>query len=232
MSTSKKSQSNKLSLTVTERLIVGKKVRKLRKEGFIPANIYGPDFSSKSVSIPYKDLITTYKTARETGIVYLTLGKEEIPTLIKHMQRHPLNDTILHVDFRKIDLKKKVQTAVPVKSMNVSEAVTQKGGVLLSIAQSLLVEALPENIPQSIDVDISVLKEVGQEIKVADLPKSTVYEIKDVLDKVVFSVVAHKEESVTPETATAAAPEVITEAKKEDETAQTEEQKPAPEEKK
>ncbi len=204
----KTASSEKLTLQVQPRTVFGKKLRKLRHEGLIPANIFGPKFKSTSVSIQFKDFVKTYKVAKETGIVYLALDKESIPVLIKHVQRHPVTDGVLHVDFRKVDLKKKIQTEVPVKTTGVSEAVTQKAGVLLTLSETLLVEALPQDIPQAIEVDISSIKELGQEIKVADLSKSAVYEIKTPVEKVVVSVVQHKEESVTPET-TATAPEVI-----------------------
>lgn len=204
----KKNVSDKTTLSVQSRNVFGKKLRKYRIQGQLPANIFGPDFKSISIGTSYKDFIKAYKVAHETGIVYLQLDKDEIPVLIKLVQKHPVNDNILHVDFRKIDLKKKIQTEVPVKTTGVSEAVAQKGGVLLFLSETLLVEALPEDIPQEINVDIAVIKELGQEIKVNDLLRSTTFEIKTPVDKVVVSVVAHKEESVAPET-TAAAPEVI-----------------------
>jgi len=211
-----KTTENKLKLEVKPRELTGKKAKRLRKEGLVLANIFGPDFKSQAVSINLKDFLKTYKTAKETNIVYLILGKEEIPVLIKNIQKHPVSDIILHVDFRKIDLKKKIETEIPVKIINTSEAVSQKGGVLLVQTESILVEALPQDIPQAIEVDISAIKEIGQEIKVKNLVKEAKYEIKTPLEKVIVSVVEHKEESITPDT-TAAAPEVITEAQKEGE---------------
>ena len=221
--TSKKSLSSKdkVSLKVELRTVFGKKLNKVRKQGLVPGNIYGPDFKSKSVSVVYKDLIKTYKLVGETGVVYLNLDKENIPVLIKTVQRHPLSSSLLHVDFRKIDLTKKIETNVPVKTMGISEAVSQKAGVLLVQSDTILVEALPEDIPSHIEVDVTVIKEIGQEIKVSDLKKSDKYEIKTPEEKVIVAVIAHKEESIVPETAVAA-PEIITEAVKEGEEAVTE----------
>jgi len=227
----KNQKQEKTKLSAQIRTLTGKKAKKLRKQGLIPANIYGPEFKSTSISINFKEFLNTYKIAKETGIVYLQLEKDEIPVLIKHIQKHPVSDEILHVDFRKIDLKKKIETEVPVKVVGTSEAVSQKGGVLLTQSEFLLVEALPEDIPQEIEVDISSIKDIGQEIKVADLKKSDKYVIKTSPEKVVVSVIAHKEESITPET-TAAQPEVITkekeEVKAEQSTGQTK-QEPKPE---
>lgn len=226
---SKKSHSStdKVSLKAELRTIFGKKLNKVRKQGLVPCNIFGPDFKSKSISVVYKDLVKTYKIVGETGIVYISLDKENIPVLIKTIQKHPLSSSLLHIDFRKIDLSKKIETSVPVKTIGISEAVSQKSGVLLIQSETLLVEALPEDIPSHIEVDITVIKDIGQEIKVSDLKKSDKYEIKTPIEKVIVGVVAHKEESIVPETAVAA-PEILTEAKEGEEApAEGGEKKPA-----
>jgi len=218
---SKKITSDKLILSTTARTVFGKKLNKIRKEGFIPANIYGPEFKSQAISVNFKDFLKSYRLAKETAVIYLNLDKNEIPVLIKHVQRHPVGDQILHIDFRKIDLKQKIKAAVPVKVIGTSEAVNQKGGVLLTQAATLTVEALPQDLPQNIEVDITKLKEIGQEFKVEDLIKSEKYSIQEPVGKVIVSIVAHKEESITPET-TVAAPEVITAKEEVGETETTE----------
>lgn len=204
----KKVQNQKLVLEAQPREVLGKKVKQLRKQGLTPANVFGPKFKSISITVNAHDFLSAYKVARETGIVYVKVGNEEIPTLIKNLQKHPLNPEILHVDFRKIDLKQKIETAVPVEVVGESVAVVQLGGVLLKQKDTVTLEALPEDIPQHIEVDISTITELDQAIKVSDLKKSGTYEIKDDPETVLVSVIAHKEESVTPET-TAVETEVI-----------------------
>lgn len=218
----KNKSQEKITLSAEIRNLVGKKAKKLRKQSLILANIFGQNFKSQAISVNYKDFLKIYKIAKETGIIYLKLKNQELPVLIKNIQKHPVTDEIIHVDFRKIDLKKKIETEVPIKTIGESEAVTQKGGVLLIQSDHLLIEALPEDIPQEIEVDISIIKDIGQEIKISDLPKSDKYEIKTPLEKVLVSVIAHKEESATPETTTVA-PELIEKEKPEEE---KEEQKP------
>jgi len=202
---------NKLILAVTKREVFGKKLKKIRKQGMLPANIFGPDFKSTAVNVDLKDFIKMNKTAGETAVVYLDLDKKEIPVLIKFIQKHPVDDNLLHVDFRKIDLAKKVVTEVPVKTTGTSIAITEKGGVLLIQSDVLEVEALPTDIPKTIEVDLSTITEIGGEIKVGNLTKSSKFDIKTPVEKVVVSVIAHKEESITPDT-TAAPTEVIAEA--------------------
>jgi large subunit ribosomal protein L25 len=214
-------KTEKIILKAEPRQIFGKKLNSLRKKGLIPANIYGQNFKSQAVTINFKDFIKVYKQAKETKVVYLELKEEKIPVLIKNIQRHPVNDLILHVDFRKIDLKQKIETEVPVVIIGESPAVVEKKGVLLTQLSTLMVSALPEEIPSEIKVDISNLKEIGQEIKVADLAKSSTYEIKTPFEKVIVSIIAHKEESVTPET-TAPTVEVVKEEEKTTEETQAE----------
>ncbi|MGB2731821.1 MAG: 50S ribosomal protein L25 [Microgenomates group bacterium] len=199
----------KLHLAVTPREQFGKNLKKMRHQGFVPANVFGPGFKSVSISTQVKDFSKAYKTAHETGVVYLDLNKDEIPTLIGQVQRHPVSNAIIHVDFRKIDLKQKIETTVPVKTVNDSPAIAQ-GGVLLTQSDHVLIEALPEEIPQEIEIDLSKLLEIGAEVRVKDLPASSGYVIKEDPEKILLSIIAHKEESVTPET-TVATPEVLTE---------------------
>jgi len=213
----KKETKEKITLKAEPRNLLGKKVKKLRKTGSVPANIFGKNFSSKAITVNLKEFTKVYKKVKETGLLYLEVDKETLPVLVHQIQKHPVQNLILHVDFKKVDLTEKTQTEVPIEIVGQSPAVAEKAGVLLTLTDRLLIETLPQDIPQSIKVDISNLKDIGQEIKVADLPTSTTYQIKTEKEKVIVSVVAHKEESVAPETQPVAAPEIITEKKTEEE---------------
>lgn len=226
------STNQKVTLAAEARTIIGKKVKQMRKQGILPGNIVGPDFKSTSVSVKAKDFADAYKVAHETSVVYITLGKDSVPTLIKQIQHHPVSHEILHVDFRKIDLKQKIETQVPILVVGTSEAVAQKGGVLITQNDHLTIEALPTDIPAHIEIDITSLKEIGDEITVSQLPSSSTYVIKEEAEMVVVSVTAHKEESIAPEITPAEAPEVITEKAAEGETAGEETAAPAKEEEK
>ncbi len=210
MAKTAKTTQEKTILTAEMRTITGKKVNALRKQGLIPANVFGPKFESKSITVSVKDFMNAYKVAHETGIVYINVEKDSIPTLIKDIQKHPVNGFLLHVDFRKIDLTQKIVTTVPVHFFGESVAVNQLNGVLITQNDHLDIEALPEKIPGHIEIDISTLKEIGDEITVKDIPVNPDYVVITEPETVVVSVTAHKEESVIPETTTTA-PEVITE---------------------
>jgi large subunit ribosomal protein L25 len=207
----KDDKSTKLVLEAQNRDTFGKKLKKLRIEGKLPGNIFGPDIKSQSVTVDVKDFRRIYRKAKETAVVYIKHDKKETPVLIRAVQKHPVKNILLHVDFRNIDLKQKIETKVPVEVIGEAPAVEQKGGVLLTQLNEITVEALPDQIPSNITVDIAGLNEVGDEIKIIDLPKSDKYTIIEEPEKAVISIIEHKEESLVAETTPADEPEIIEE---------------------
>lgn len=202
-------QKEKMILAAQLRTTFGKKNKNLRKQGLLPANIYGTNFTSQAIAVNYIEFKRTYKQVGETGIVYIKTEKDEVPTLVTSLQRDPLESLVLHVDFRKVDLNIKIEAEVPLTFVGAAPAVNA-GGVILTQTDKVTVEALPQNIPHNIEVDLSALTEVGSEIKVGQIPTNELYVVKTDPEKVVVSVTAHKEESVIAETTAAAAPEVLT----------------------
>lgn len=206
----------KATLTVELRSVFGKKLKKLRHQDLIPGNVFGQDIESIPFQVTTKDLYAAYKAVRETGVLYLTVDSKEIPVMIKHIQRHPVSGKLLHVDMRKVNLKQKIEAQVPVVTVNESPAVKQ-GGVLLTHADELTVEALPADMPNQIEIDLEQFTEVGQEIRVKDIKTPATYTITTDPETAVLAVIEHKEESVEPET-TSESPEVAGEqAESEDE---------------
>ncbi len=185
-------------LKAEERKIFGKKLKKERNQGRIPANIFGKDIPSQSIFVNEIDFLKIYKKVKQTGILYLILGKEKLPTLINQIHLHPVTRKILHIDFRKLDLSKKIEVEVPIKIINESEIVKQQLGVLLIQKEKLVIESLPTDIPKAIEVDISVLKNIGDSITVEQLSKNTKYIVKEDPKTVIVSIVAHKEEKIEP----------------------------------
>ncbi len=216
MKKTNKTTKEKILLNVDERKVFGKKLKQIRKQGILPANIYGEAFESTAVQLPVKDFLKTYKKAGETQIVYITYKNDELPVLIQNLQDHPLTGDFLHVDFRKVNLKKKIQTEVPISLIGESEAVIQSKGILLNISDSVNVEALPEDIPSEIEVDISVLKELDDEVKVSDLKINGNFLVIDEPEKVIVRITEHKEESTETEITTPDAVEITSEKKDEE----------------
>ncbi len=156
------------SLKVEKRTVLGKKVKKLRKEGFIPANIYGKDIKSQAVQVIQKDFNKVFKEAGETGLVDIHLGEQVIPVLI-HNLATDYHNNILHADFFKVNLKEKIKTAVPLEFIGEPKAVTDKVGLLMPIMSEVEIEALPEQLPENIQVNVENLALVDEQITVADL---------------------------------------------------------------
>ncbi|HLL60597.1 MAG TPA: 50S ribosomal protein L25 [Candidatus Nitrosocosmicus sp.] len=225
----KNTKQERIDLKVEPRTIFGKKLKALRKEGILPANVYGEGMESQALQLPVKEFYTVYKKAHETHIVYLLIGDKELPVLIQNIQRDPISDILFHVDFRKVNLKKKIETDVPVNLVGESEAVNLSKGILLSQTELLKVEALPEDLPAGIDIDISVLKELNDEIRVKDVKVVGAYELKDDPEKIIVRITEHKEEDTTPQIV---APETveITSEKKDEEGADGESAEEAPKE--
>jgi large subunit ribosomal protein L25 len=161
----------RLQLNVKKREITGKKVNNLRKEGIVPANIFGKKTKSQSIQVVFSDFKPVYKQAGETAIVDLVIGKAKTPhhSLIRHIQFDPVTDKILHVDFMEVDLKEKIETEVPIKIEGESQAVSDKLALLQQDLTTILIEATADNIPEEIVVNISDLKTVGETILTKNL---------------------------------------------------------------
>ena len=159
----------KYKLAVEKRKIVGKKVRKLRKEGFLPANIYGKGVKSLSVQVPYKEFEKVYKEAGVTGIIDVEVGGVVRPSLIHNVQQDYYNHKLLHADFFQVNLKEKVKTMVKVVTMGVPKAVSEKLGLLLQPLSEVEIEALPTDLPDKIEVNVESLAEVNAQITVSEI---------------------------------------------------------------
>lgn len=159
----------KYTLTAQTRDIVGRKVKKLRAQGQIPATVYGKNVKSVSVAVPVAAFEKVYKEAGETGLVELAVGKDVRPVLVHTLQKDSVTNQLLHIEFHQVDLKEKVHAKVPLILTGDAPAVVGKVGVLLTLIDEVEVEALPTELPEKLAVDVSKLKDVDQEVKVGDL---------------------------------------------------------------
>lgn len=158
------------TLNAEKRDILGRKVKRLRKEGIIPANIYGKNIDSVAIKVDQIEFEKAFKKVGETGIVEIKLDKEKRPVLIHNVQLDPVTDQPLHIDFHQIDLKEKVTASVPVELTGESPAEDQALGTAVQYIDEVEVEALPTELPERFEVDISGLEEVDQALQIKDLP--------------------------------------------------------------
>lgn len=185
-------------LTVQKREVLGGKTAKLRKDGFIPAELYGHGFPNLHLSVPTQSFMSVYKEAGEHSIVNVIFEGESKPVLIHDVSRDPVTDEILSVDFYQVRMDEKVTTHVPVEFTGESPAVRDMNGVLVKVVDELEIEALPAEIPSSIIVDISSITELGQSIYVRDLSSGEKYTIKADPDTVLVSVSEQRVEEEVP----------------------------------
>lgn len=160
---------NRPQLKAQPREITGKKVKALRREGVLPANVYGPRVESLAVQLPRVDFQKTLREAGETELIDLQVEGEDEPrpVLVSEVQLDPVRDLPLHADFFQVDLSKKVIVDVPLAFVNAEKA--SKLGVLLELLSEVEVEVLPNQIPSEIGVDLAVLQAIGDSISVDDL---------------------------------------------------------------
>lgn len=157
-------------LNVEPRKLFGRKVKQLRAKGLVPANIFGKKITSQAIEVGEKELLHVMRQAGETGLINLHVkgSDKSRPVLVAGYAQDPVSGTMQHVDFHEVDLKQKVTATVPLKAVGESEAV-KSGMVLVMLKNELEVEALPTDLPDVIEVDISGLTEVGSSIHAKDL---------------------------------------------------------------
>lgn len=159
----------KIELRAEKRVVVGRKVAHLRNEGIVPAVLYGKDQEALNIQVPMKDFTRVLRDAGESTLVYLSVDGTEYPTIIHDVASDAVSGGYLHADFYKVNLKEKIKAMVPVVFTGESPAVKNFAGILVRNINELEVEALPSNLPHEITIDISLLKNLNDQVMVRDL---------------------------------------------------------------
>lgn len=189
-------------LKVEKRKVLGKHVKKLRRTGIIPANVYGKKIKSESLQVDGKEFDLVYKEVGETGLVDIEIDSKVTPVLIQNVQKD-FRGSVLHADFYQVDLTQKVKATVPLEIVGEPKAVTDKIGILMNIVSEVEVEALPENLPENIAVNVEHLANIDEQIVVSDLKAPEGVEILTDANQVVSKI----GELITKEAAEEAAAE-------------------------
>ena len=151
------------------RNVLGKKVKQLRRQGLTPVHMYDSSGSSYSLQVETKTLYQLLATHGKTSPVTIRIGEEDHSAFVREVQRHPVSEQILHVDFLEVDLNKSIRTQVPVVLVGESPAIRLHGGIVSQLIYSLEIECLPKDIPSSIDIDTSGLDEIDSSVLVSDI---------------------------------------------------------------
>lgn len=162
---------DRLSLNAEERKVLGKKVKKLRQDGNLPAHVFGKGVEGENVVVSSKDFLKIFKEAGETGLIDLKIGTEKVrPVLVREVQYDPVGGDLIHIDFFQVNLSQKVKVSVPLVLIgDQPESVHLGETIVLQTINEIEVEALPTDLVEKIEVDISVLKAVDDAITIAKL---------------------------------------------------------------
>jgi len=163
-----------IELAVAHRSILGKKVKGLRRQGITPANIYGHGIPSQAVQVPTPDLARTIRVVGRNTMLQLHVEDERKrrPVFVRHVQRDPITDEFLHVDFYQVSLKEKIRLEVPLVMVGEAPAVDVYHAILLQSVNAISVEGLPGDLPPHIEVDVSGLAEIDDAVHVKNLEVS------------------------------------------------------------
>jgi large subunit ribosomal protein L25 len=222
---------DKVVLKATPRTVTGRHVRALRRAGQLPGVIYGHNIQPLVISMDAHEAALVLGRLTSSSLVTIDVEGKEFPSLVRERQRNYVRGNLIHVDFQAVSLTEKIRANVGIVLTGTSPAVKDLNAVLVTGLDSLEVEAFPQDLPERVTADISILAAIGDGIHVRDIvlsDKVTVLSGRDDMIVLATAPKAEVEEVVTPEAEAveeAAEPEVIEKGKKEEEEGEEEEKK-------
>lgn len=211
------------SLEVAPRSVIGKQVRQMRRDGYIPGVIYGPLAENPiSIQVKWDQLRPILSQASNTSLIQLQVGEQTVSVLVRDVQRHPVRqDVVMHIDFYAVDINNPIKTYLPVVIPNFEAESKRLGAKIFQPVNRLEVQSLPADIPAQITVDMSVLRRAGQNLSVQNLPELPGVTILDDPDLIVVRTVSltggTAEEEIEEDSDIMPEVEVITRGKSEEE---------------
>ena len=160
-----------LSLKLEPREITGKKVKRLREQGIVPVHVYGRSLEPLALQVE-SQLLRRILLQVGTNVplsVEIDGQKGEDICFVREVQRHPVTEDVLHVDFMRVDVEQTIEAEVPIVLIGTAPGVRELNGTLLQPLQSILVVSLPMNVPASIELDVSTLDDFEKAIYVRDV---------------------------------------------------------------
>jgi large subunit ribosomal protein L25 len=217
-------------LKAMHRAISGKQVRAIRREGKLPAIMYGHHIDPISIELDLRDTSRKLTGLAPSALVILDVDGTQHKALVREKQRNKISGILLHVDFLAVSMTEKLRTEVYIEITGVAPAIKDFDGVLVTGMDEVEVECLPQDLPERIVVDISSLKEIGDGIYVRDLKIPQGVKILEEPETMVALITAQAavEEEVAPvevEEEVGEEPEVIERGKKEEEGEEEEKEK-------
>ncbi|MBU0706903.1 50S ribosomal protein L25 [Patescibacteria group bacterium] len=176
-------------LQSTTRKMLGKRVKALRKEGNLPAVLYGAGIKTRPIQTDLKVFEKLYEQTGESTLIDLTVDEEKPVKVIVHSaEKNPLTEEYEHVDFYQVDLKKKITTEIELLFIGESKAVKELGGVLIKSIDHVKVECLPNDLVHELKIDISKLNSFDDSLHIKDIELPAGIKILDKEDETVVNV--------------------------------------------
>lgn len=214
------------SITAQMRTEIGRRAKRMRALGLIPAVVYGHGITPRNVSVVGNDFLKVYRVAGESSLVDLSVpGGAAVKVLITEVQRDPLRGDVTHIDFREVRMDEKLEAEIGLKFVGESPAAKELGGVLVKNMGKFKVRCLPGALVHEIEVSLDVLKVFGNKIHVSEVAVPEGIEVLHTPDEVVVLVEEPRSEAEitalagAPEAADVTKVEVATEKKAEEKAA-------------
>jgi len=189
-----------MQLKATPRQPLGKRSRRLLREGKLPAIVYGHNTGATPITLDKLEFQKVFVKSGRTQLVDLVLdGDRTEKVLVREIQTHPRRLGPIHVDFYQVNLQEKIEVEVPVRLVGESGPVKQGDGDVLQPLHSIRVECLPSDIPESFEVDISPLEEIEAELRVSDIKVPSGVTVLDDPEELVVKIVHKRELKVEEE---------------------------------
>jgi large subunit ribosomal protein L25 len=215
---------DEIVLKANRRTLLGKQVKAIRREGKLPAVIYGHYIEPISIVMDLRDTAKSLAGLAPSALVTVDVDGETHRALVREKQRNYVKGNLIHVDFQVVSLTEKIRANISIELTGSSPAVKDLNAVLVTVMNQLEVECFPQDLPERVVVDISGLANIGDGIHIRDIILSEKVQVLEDMDEMVVLAAAPKqevEEVVAPEAEVAAEeaaePEVIEKGKKEEE---------------
>lgn len=185
-----------MKLEAQTRTVFGKQVAALRKEGHVPAEVYGHGKDNMHVSVPHKELAKALQESGKTGVIMLGIDGKDTRVMAHEWTRDTHTGAINHVDFYAVKAGEKIRAGIPLEFDGEAPAIKEGLGTLLKNLHELEVEALPEKLPHDFVIDISSLTELGSAVHASDVKMPAGVELVTAPETVIVSIAELQEEEV------------------------------------
>jgi large subunit ribosomal protein L25 len=188
-----------MQLKASLRQPLGKRSRRLLRDGKLPAIVYGHNTDPTPITLDRLEFQKVFVKSGRTHLVDLALDGRTEKVLVREIQTHPRRLGPIHVDFYQVNLQEKIEVEVPVHLTGESAPVKQGDADILQPMHSIRVECLPSDIPEAFEIDITPLEEIDMELRVSELTVPRGVTVLDDPDELVVKIVHKREMKVEEE---------------------------------